>query len=87
MTDQAAPTAPFYKNPDYLFLVSAQGLSLTGRQIETIVLPLLILGLTGSPVQVGLIDPTRLPVAGAESARKVLDPNVPANGLMRRAGL
>jgi carboxymethylenebutenolidase len=38
-------------------------------------------------VQVGLIDPTRLPVAGAESARKVLDPNVPANGLMRRAGL
>ena len=38
-------------------------------------------------VQVGLIDPAGLPVAGAESARKVLDPNVPANGLMRGAGL
>jgi len=38
-------------------------------------------------VQVGLIDPAGLPVAGAESARKVLNPNVPANGLMRRAGL
>ncbi len=55
MTDQAAPQAPFYKNPDYLLLVSAQGLSLAGREIETIVLPLLVLSLTGSPAQVGLI--------------------------------
>jgi carboxymethylenebutenolidase len=35
--------------------------------------------------QLGLIDPARLPVAGADSARKVLDPKVPANALIRRA--
>ena len=37
--------------------------------------------------QLGLIDPALLPVAGAESARKVLDPALPANALIRRAGL
>jgi carboxymethylenebutenolidase len=36
-------------------------------------------------VQLGLIDPKGLPVADAESARKVLDPRLPANALMRRA--
>jgi hypothetical protein len=37
-------------------------------------------------VQVGLIDPETLPVAGSESARKVVDPtSVPSNGLMERA--
>jgi carboxymethylenebutenolidase len=36
-------------------------------------------------VQIGLLDPTKLPVAGVESARKVLDPSLPANELMRRA--
>jgi carboxymethylenebutenolidase len=35
-------------------------------------------------VQLGLLDPARLPVAGAESADKVLDPRVPANQLMTR---
>ena len=35
-------------------------------------------------VQVGLIDPANLPVAGMESARKVLDPTLPANALMKR---
>jgi carboxymethylenebutenolidase len=35
--------------------------------------------------QLGLIDPDRLPVAGAESARKVLDPHLPANALIRRS--
>jgi carboxymethylenebutenolidase len=36
-------------------------------------------------VQVGLIDPETLPVAGSESARKVRDPtSVPSNGLMER---
>jgi carboxymethylenebutenolidase len=29
-------------------------------------------------VQVGLLDPAGLPVTGAESARKVLDPKLPA---------
>jgi carboxymethylenebutenolidase len=36
-------------------------------------------------VQVGLIDPEELPVSGAESARKVLDPSsVPSNELIER---
>jgi len=36
-------------------------------------------------VQLGLLDPSRLPVAGAETARKVLDPARPSNDLIRRA--
>jgi carboxymethylenebutenolidase len=36
-------------------------------------------------VQLGLLDPAKLPVAGAETARKMLDPSaVPSNLLMRR---
>jgi carboxymethylenebutenolidase len=35
-------------------------------------------------VQIGLLDPTRLPVVGVESAKKVLDPSLPANELMKR---
>ena len=37
-------------------------------------------------VQLGLLDSGTLPVAGAESARKVLDPPLPANTLIERAG-
>jgi carboxymethylenebutenolidase len=37
-------------------------------------------------VQIGLLDPAQLPIAGVESARKVLDPSLPANELMKRAG-
>lgn len=61
MTDEtsALPRVPFYRNPDYLKLVAAQGLSLTGREIESLVLPLLVLGLTGSPAQVGFIAATQ----------------------------
>ena len=36
-------------------------------------------------VQLGLLDASSLPVAGIESARKALDPSLPANDLMRRA--
>jgi carboxymethylenebutenolidase len=36
-------------------------------------------------VQLGLLDPARLPVAGAETARKVLGPELPSNELIRRA--
>jgi carboxymethylenebutenolidase len=35
-------------------------------------------------VQLGLIDVGKLPVAGVESARKVLDPSLPSNALMNR---
>ena len=34
--------------------------------------------------QLGLIDSTKLPVAGVETAEKVLDPSLPANELMER---
>jgi carboxymethylenebutenolidase len=37
-------------------------------------------------VQLGLLDATTLPVAGVETARKVLDPKLPSNQLMKRAG-
>jgi carboxymethylenebutenolidase len=36
-------------------------------------------------VQIGLIKPARLPIAGIESAQKVLDPTLPANDLMKHA--
>ncbi|GHO77899.1 hypothetical protein KSD_56700 [Ktedonobacter sp. SOSP1-85] len=36
-------------------------------------------------VQLGLLDASTLPVAGAEVARKVLNPSLPSNELIRRA--
>jgi carboxymethylenebutenolidase len=36
-------------------------------------------------LQIGLLDAAKLPVTGIESARKVLDPSLPANELMKRA--
>jgi carboxymethylenebutenolidase len=36
-------------------------------------------------VQIGLLDPKGLPVAGAEAARKVVDKTLPSNTLMREA--
>lgn len=36
-------------------------------------------------VQVGLLDPTRLPVAGVEQAKRLLDPAQPANQMIERS--
>jgi len=36
-------------------------------------------------VQLGLLDPRNLPVAGAESAKKLADANLPSNHLIERA--
>lgn len=36
-------------------------------------------------VQLGLLKPDSLPVAGVETARKALDPNLPSNLLIDRA--
>jgi carboxymethylenebutenolidase len=36
-------------------------------------------------VQIGLLDPAKLPVTGAEQARRVLDPTLPSNELIYRA--
>ena len=38
-------------------------------------------------VQLGLLEPGRLPVAGVETARKVGDPTLPSNELIRRASI
>jgi carboxymethylenebutenolidase len=35
-------------------------------------------------VQIGLLDPSTLPIVGADSARKLLDPNLPSNALVER---
>ena len=35
-------------------------------------------------VQLGLLDPSRLPIAGVDTARKVMDPTRPSNELIRR---
>jgi len=35
-------------------------------------------------VQIGLLDPEGLPVAGIDAAKKILDPSLPSNALMRR---
>jgi len=37
-------------------------------------------------VQLGLLDSSKLPVAGVEVARKVADPALPSNRIMKRAG-
>jgi carboxymethylenebutenolidase len=36
-------------------------------------------------VQLGMLDPGKLPVVGVDSARKVLDPSLPSNALIDRA--
>lgn len=36
-------------------------------------------------VQIGMLDPAKLPVLGVEQARRVLDPTQPSNELIRRA--
>jgi carboxymethylenebutenolidase len=36
-------------------------------------------------VQIGLLDPTNLPVTGVEQARRVLDPTLPSNELIHRS--
>jgi carboxymethylenebutenolidase len=65
------------------------GVSPTGKPVELVVV--VIVGFkdgkishehiywdqAGVLVQIGLLDPTGLPVAGAESARRVLDPKLP----------
>ena len=35
-------------------------------------------------VQLGLLDPGKLPVAGVAAARKVLDAELPSNEMMKR---
>jgi carboxymethylenebutenolidase len=38
-------------------------------------------------VQLGLLDSSTLPIAGAETAKRLMDPTYPANTLIKRTGL
>jgi carboxymethylenebutenolidase len=73
------------------------GVAATGRRVEV---PLVVaVQLKGDEIlseriywdqasvlaQIGLIDPARLPIAGQETARKLLDPTLPSNALIHRA--
>ena len=72
------------------------GVPPTGRKVE---LPfVVVMGMEGGKVayehiywdqasmlvQVGLLDPALLPVTGVEQTRKLLDPTLPSNGLIKR---
>lgn len=46
---------PLYFNRDFLSLMAAQGLSVSGREIGVIVLPLLVLAIAESTIHVGLV--------------------------------
>ena len=48
-------STPLHRNLDFTLLLLAQGLSVAGREIATIVLPLLVLAMTDSVIHVGLI--------------------------------
>ena len=73
------------------------GISPTGRKVE---LPtVVVMGVENGKVthehiywdqgsllaQIGLLDPAKLPVTGAEQARKLLNPKLPSNELIYRA--
>ena len=78
MTDIVEAARPLHRNRDFVCLAGAQGLSLAGREIETIVMPLLVLALTRSPAQVGL-------VAACQSL-PYLVLSLPAGALVDRSG-
>ena len=55
---------PLWRNRDFLLLISGQGISAIGTQVSQFAFPLLILALTHSPAQTGLITALRgLPYA------------------------
>jgi carboxymethylenebutenolidase len=57
------------------------GVAPTGRKIE---IPMVV-DQASVLVQIGLLDPAGLPVAGVETARKFEDPQLPSNALIRGA--
>ncbi len=53
---QPTPLTPLWKNRDYVLLWSGQTVSIIGTQISTIAFPLLVLALTNSPIQAGIVS-------------------------------
>ena len=43
-----------------------------------------MLGLTGGALQIGALEANGLPVAGIETAKKLLDESLPSNRLMKK---
>lgn len=50
------PPIPLWKNRDYVLLWSGQTVSIIGTQVSMIAFPLLVLALTNSPIQAGLVS-------------------------------
>lgn len=62
--EQPVRTIPLWRNRDFLLLQGGQGISLIGSQVSQLAFPLLVLALTHSPAQAGLITAARgLPYA------------------------
>src|SRR6185437_14373289 len=60
-SDTDAQQAPrsLWRNPAYLILWAGQGVSSVGTQASTLALPLLILAITGSPAEAGILGGLR----------------------------
>ena len=54
-----APPIPLWKNRDYLLLWSGQIVSIIGTHVSQIAFPLLVLAMTHSPAQAGLVAAAR----------------------------
>lgn len=57
--NQPAPLPPLWKNRDFVLLWVGQTVSIIGSQISTIAFPLLVLALTNSPIQAGIVAAAR----------------------------
>jgi MFS family permease len=55
VTDAAPAARPLWRNRDFLLLWSGQTVSTLGTRISSIAYPLLVLAVTGSPAQAGLV--------------------------------
>jgi MFS family permease len=58
--NDSRPSRPLWRNRDFLLLWNGQTISTLGTNISTLALPLLVLSLTHSPAQAGLLTAIRL---------------------------
>lgn len=54
--DGAAAIVPLWRNADYVLLWSGQTVSMAGSNVSGLAFPLLVLALTHSPAQMGIVD-------------------------------